>query len=481
MARDILDQAPFLSPGAPRESIVDYSGSLGSSADRHLETFAQNLNFKAKVVVLPSDFSPGSMSAFDSFCRDLAQKWHVSGDRFLLVVDLKGHHVRGLSGKSLQSDGIDSSFISVLIRDEFVPRMKQGDLSDAIQNTLAGVQNKLTESKATLADSSLARDAVANPVSSTRVPQDLSATSSGPSLVNLGFAGLFVLIALLVAFTMLTLWLQKSQRAKRIAGQSQKMFEQLKVRLASLYEKTDVIGQAAEYLNPNENGELAKEVADFFNRVGALSATQDKLESMKKKGNLSESYDQLRKIEKMVGILEPESDKLLSSVNVATGGKALIAESPEAVAMKFEQQAELAVQKDKDAQTREEELAKIQRRREEERFRRPAWSYEPTYYGPVVYSDPWANLSNWMLMLNQMQLEDRVDRMDYDMHHRDNNYDSNYPSRSSNYGDGGGSWGSDAGSSWGSDSGSSWADSGGDSGGWDSGGDSGGGDGGGSW
>ncbi len=479
MARDILDQAPFLTPSAPRESVVDYSGRIDSGSDRQLETFAKTLNFKAKVVVLPSDFSPGSMSAFDSFCRDLAQQWHVSGDRFLLVVDLKGHHVRGLSGKSLQSDGIDSSFISVLIRDEFVPLMKKGDLSDAIQNTLAGVQSKLSESRSAVVDSSKGKDEITNTVSSTREAQDLSASSSGPSLVNLGFAAFFVLIALLVAFTMMIIW----QRKSRIAGQSQKMFEKLKIRLASLYERADGIGQAAEYLNPNENGELAKEVADFFNRVGALSATQNKLEAMKKKGNLSESYDQLRKIEKMVDVLEPESDKLLSAVSVATGGHAQIAESPEAVALKFERQAELAVQKDKDEEAREEELAQIQRRREEDRFRRPAWSYEPTYYGPVVYSDPWASLSNWMVMLNQIQLEDRMDRMNYQMHQRDNNYDSNYGGRSSNYGDGGGSWGRDSGSSWDSsnDSGSSWGDSGGDSGGWDGGGDSGGGDGGGSW
>lgn len=480
MARDILDAAPFLSPTAPSENVVDYSGRLGKQ-DQALETFVHSLSFESKVVILPSDFSPGSMSAFDSFCRSLAQKWHVSGERFILVVDLKGRHVRGLSGNTLQNEGVDSSFISLLVKDQFIPYMKRDQLSEAIRHTLAGVQAKITESKANFAQTQID----ANPISSTRVPQDLSTEPSGINLVNAGYLGFFVLIAMLIAFTVLTIWLQKSKRNKRISNQSQKLFDAVKLRLATLYERADLIGQAAEFLKPTDNADLAKDVAEFFNRVGALSATQNKLEAMKRKGNLSESYEQLRKMEKMLDLLEPESDKLLASVNLATGGSARISESPEAVALKFERDAELAVQKDKDREEMQQN-AEIRRRNEEERFRRPSWSYEPTYYQPIVHSDPWASLSNWMVMLNQMQLEDRMDRMNDQISQMERGR-SEYGRGASNSstGDGGGSWGGN------NSNDSAWADSGGDSGSWDSGGDSsgswdgggdaGGGDGGGSW
>ena len=488
MARDILDAAPFLSPNAPRENVVDYSGRIDARSDRELETFTQQLPFKVKVVVLPSDFSTGSMSSFDSFCRTLAQKWQVSGERFLLVVDLKGRHVRGLSGNTLQAEGIDSSFISQLISSEFIPNMKRGDLKDAIESTLSGVQSKLSESKELVSGSKSGEKVGESAVSSsTRVSQDLSSPPPGATdLASAGYFGLFALFILLVGSTVLILWIQKAKRNSRISNQSQNLFKELKLRLATLYERADGIGQAAEYLKPAENAALAKDVAEFFNRVGALSATQNSLESMKKKGKLSEAYDQLRKIEKMVDVLEPESDKLLSAVNVATGGNAQISESPEAVALKFERQAELAVQNDKQKEARAQEIAEERRRAQDDRFRRPSWSYDQTYYQPVIYSDPWQGLSNWMVMLNQMQLEDRMDRMNEEMHHsqRDNSNYSNRTDTSSSYaGDGGGSWGGGDDSGWGGggDSGGGSWDSGGDSGGWDGDGDSGGGDGGGSW
>ncbi|MBX9570948.1 MAG: TPM domain-containing protein [Candidatus Obscuribacterales bacterium] len=477
MARDILDTAPFLSPTAPREHVVDYSGRIDQKSDRELESYIQSLNFKAKVVILPSDFSTGSMSSFDSFCRALAQKWHVNGERFILVVDLKGKHVRGLSGNSLQGQGVDSSFISLLIKDQFVPHMKRGELSEAIQNTLAGVQAKVAESKSASSTSSLETTNQRDHVSSMKVPPDhASDKNSSASTIQIN------IVLILVLGIIVVIWVLKSQKTRQ-SNQSQKLFDELKLRLATLYERADAIGQASEFLNPSESADLAKDVANFFNRVGALSATQSKLETMKKKGSLSESYDQLRKIQKMVDVLEPESDKLLSAVNAATGGTAKISESPEAVALRFEREAELAVQKDKDKETEEKnrEYAEIRRHSKEERFRRPTWSYEPTYYQPVVYTDPWQSLSNWMVMWNQMELENRMDRMNYEMDQMQRNSDHlSYNTSNNSYGDGGGSWGNDSG-------GSSWGDSGGDSGWGDSGGgdsgggDFGGGDGGGSW
>lgn len=149
MPKDLLDIAPFLSPEAPRENLVDYSASISKNDHRAIEQLSSQLNYKAKIVVLPTDFSVGGSSEFDHFARALAEKWHVAGNRFLLVVDLKGHHVRGLSGEELQAAGVDSSYISILIKDQFIPLMKKGDLSGAIQKTLSGVSEKVQEASST--------------------------------------------------------------------------------------------------------------------------------------------------------------------------------------------------------------------------------------------------------------------------------------------------------------------------------------------
>lgn len=460
MTRGILDDASFLSVTPPAKDVTDYSGQLSSNDLAKLEALCHSLSFKTKVVVLPSDYSPGTGSSADflSFCHALAHQWNVSGSRFLMVVDLKGHHVRGVSGPQLQQNsGITSDYISVLLKDQFVPYMKRGDITEAIQSSLSAIDAKVHRTVENTGD---------NVATSRPAIRTHRANDSG-SVTEIPISTLATVVVLLVVAVIVIKGVLSSRAKKRRAGDAVLIFDQLKTRLSSLYERSDAIGQASEYLDPDVHADLAKNVAAFFNRVGALSGTQTQLDRVQKKGHLTESYDSLLKMKKMVEMLEPEAHTLLSQVSAATGGSAQIEESADMVAQRFEKEAENAVQLDKDKErelVHAQENSELKRRREEERFRRPAWAYEPTYYEPVVYvnSDPFAGLSNMFVMMNQMSLENslknQMNEMNYEMHHQNHDTSSSWSSGSG--GDGGADWGSSnssssGGADWGSDSGGS--------------------------
>ncbi|HEY9868063.1 MAG TPA: TPM domain-containing protein, partial [Candidatus Obscuribacterales bacterium] len=143
MSDDLRKQAPFLPAAPPRQAIIDLSGSLSQDQVAALEAQAARLTYKAKVVVLPKDFTAADPQ---QFARQLAERWDVeAGRRFLLVVDLKAHKVRGLSSAELNASGVTSSAISQdIIANNFIPYMRKGDLEGAISHSLAAVEKTLT-------------------------------------------------------------------------------------------------------------------------------------------------------------------------------------------------------------------------------------------------------------------------------------------------------------------------------------------------
>src|SRR4051812_46232267 len=123
MSDNLIQQALFLSTNPPTHVINDYSGTLSSGQISSLESQITGLHYKAKIVVLPKDYTPGTAS-IDEFSRQMAEKLHLSGNKLLLVVDLKGHHVRAEYGDKLQQMGVNKPFIDQLAKSEFVPYMK---------------------------------------------------------------------------------------------------------------------------------------------------------------------------------------------------------------------------------------------------------------------------------------------------------------------------------------------------------------------
>lgn len=450
---NILSEASFIPQSAPKQAILDYSGTLNRDDLARLEAKAQVLSYKAKVVVLPKDYSPSVGT--QEFAHALAKQWNVAaGERLMLVVDLKAHKVRALASQKLDSEGLTGTYSSnVLIPQYFIPYMKQNDLYDAIDSTLTAVNAF-----------HMARQ---NTVAGTQVPSDRLTYAPGshpPSLFDgsflLGFAA--VLVAAFVALFAGSYF----SRTKV----NQKLKSQLEKRVGPLYERADQIGQASEYLATDKNPELAQRVATFFNRLTMLEEARKEVDQLEKQKKIYKVGDGYNKTLRLIQLLEPEAENLRKELNSVTGGVENVPSiDPTAAQILGEDEG----QSIKIPQH-------LQQGEQVSQFRRPSWSMQPQYYQAPTFGDT-GGLMGMMLLLNQMETNSRLSQMTM-MNQGGGGW---WPSNQTNdnyVSDGGGSWGdtsssSSDDSSWGGDSGGS--DSFSDGGGsW---GDSGGSDGGGDW
>lgn len=131
----------FLPTDPPKGGITDCARVLSSDTVRDLEGGFSSLSYNPKVVILPNDFSPSDLRGFS---MEVAKQWSINGDRLLLVVDIKGHKVRALSGDGLLNQGITGDFLSRQAVDgAFVPYMKRKDLPGAIRALTQKVNSKL--------------------------------------------------------------------------------------------------------------------------------------------------------------------------------------------------------------------------------------------------------------------------------------------------------------------------------------------------
>lgn len=444
MSDDIFQQADFLSAKPPAKNISDFSGLLSQKELSTLESVSQSVHFHPKVIILPQEFAP-SPSALQ-FARELAHAWRLPSKGFLVVVDLKDHQVRGLAGVGLREKGITDTFLTdEVFAKHFVPHMKQNDLYTALVDTLASVDVQAKSNEL---------------VHGTRIRGSQEQYYGRPSnLAQLTSSTFLVLLAVLIILAAGGYYL--NQRKRGLAAK--KSYEKLTPRLNELYKKADEIAQASEYLNIETNAGLAERVAVFFNRVSALSAAQKDLDHIYKGGSAAGARDGVMKVAQMVSMLEAESKQLLPEVSSVTGvvGGAASLNSPESIAREFEQEAQERVNK-----------LKLQSQNEQEEFRRPSWAYQPAYYQPV---DSGAGLMSLALMMNQMQMNQRLDDVLYETHRRPLEENAG----GGIFADGGASWGTtDAGGWGGGDSGNDFGGGGdfGSDGGGDWGGDAGGGD-----
>lgn len=443
---DALAQATFLPAKPPKAGILDFSDTLSTGQVGALEAYTHAPGFAAKVVVLPKNFSPADINEFGAA---LANQWRVSGDRMLMVVDVKSHKVRAYVGHDLEKSGLTRDVMNTdVIRDNFIPHMKTGDLSGAIQSSLTTAQQHAT-----------ARTDVAAP--STRRQQEYQSaptyapgyTHAPPPGIGIGGFAMWSLIILVVGGAGYY-FISRASRKKDNA----RLSEEFKNRIGPLYERADQIGSSSEYLKTADHPDLAKRIAEFFNKLTTLEKAVSEVESLEKRNKVWEVRDGYLKIVRWVSILQPEADKLKEEVFALTGGVQTVPE--------ISQRGEI----EPPASQGERNTVTIPERfRDQMQYRRPEWSYQPAYYQPV---DNGSSLMMMSMMLNQWEMNRQLSDMNHNINHGGGYWYQ-----------GGGDWdqrrNSDNNSS--SDFGSSWGDSGGgggfdSSGGdWGGGGDSGGG------
>jgi uncharacterized membrane protein YgcG len=81
---------------------------------------------------------------------NLAKAWKIDGvgKNLLIVVYLKGYQVRAHGSPAINQAGVTSEYISnSLIPQQFIPYMKQSDLSTAIRLTLLDANRVLSQSQ----------------------------------------------------------------------------------------------------------------------------------------------------------------------------------------------------------------------------------------------------------------------------------------------------------------------------------------------
>jgi len=381
MSDNSLPQAPFLPAQAPRAMIIDPGNALSAQAKGELERQAQTLGYKVKVVVLPSDFSPASP---DSFALDLARQWQLSGRKLLILVDLKAHKVRGISGPELNAAGISGTYLrKELFPTSFIPYMKEGDLQGAIAHTLAAVNNSLEARMAT------GSAGVAGQY--TRHGGVYGGSTQGPGVDWLWQIGIFVAIGLAI------FGIAYRSRADR----NKRLLEKLSEQLNLLYQQADQIGQASEYLDRDKFAELAAQVASFFNQLTILDKARSEVDLLQKQRRVWKVGDGLLKCLRLSEFLEGQAEPLLSQINSVTGG---VDRKPAAL------QAEKAMQEIAADAPRTISIPQA------ERFRRPAWTLEPVYApGPSVMGGA-DGLMSLMLVLNQMEMNRRLDNLADQIH-----------------------------------------------------------------
>lgn len=442
-----IANADFLPAKAPANAILDYAGALSPDQLSRLEGVSHSLNYKAKVVVLPKDFSPTN---FDQFARELATQWQVHGDRLLVVIDLTGKHMRALPGKTLVSKGVDQQLLNQKVFPQnFVPFIKENDVAGAIQNTLLAVNSQVLSQSRTGQLVTGQRVPSTNPTGS-RVPQ-----SSGDN--GWGFFGMLALVPLVIAVMSFMAFRKRNESNKQ-------MKKELEAKSSVLYQIADQLGQASEFLPHEKQPELATEIAGFFSKLNAVEQAKRELDLMERQGKTGPVRDGLLKVHQVVDVLREDAKNLLPKVNAATGGVHSFSPQDDADAGSILKLSETDKQRDLDeGQKLRVAAARKQQAQSNSPYRQPTWVQEPMY-APMMMGNPLGGLNGLMtmgLLLNQMnmshQLSNIAAHQQYGDHYRqDNNWDNSNQNQNDagswgGGGDDGGSWGGGGGDDWGGD------------------------------
>lgn len=439
--------APFLPDTAPHGSMHDYSGVLTKPDLTQLDnTIGQLSALKVKVVVLPKDFSTPDINGLTV---SLAKHWAVGGNRAVMVVDLKDHKVRVVAGHELKAKGLTQQEIDSDVASYFIPHIKKGELTDAIQSTLTAMNAKVASSANSLVPSTSASSAT--PYREGRPSQSDGAVSWMLVVTVCGVAIAAVVFALF--------------NARK--GENKKLATEFEQRVSALYEQADQIGQGSEFLETKNNPELAQRIATFFNRMTALEQALNDVKKMEKENKVWRVRDGYLNLIRLLSLLTSEATALKAEVDAATGGVETYKTSSPA-------QERIQMQHEISAADEGTRIPVPQRIEREMAYTRPSWSYEPAYYQPV---DNGFGLMNVALLLNQMQMSNQIDQMSNELHH--GGQWSSSDSNSNDAGVSGGSWSDTSSGGSGVDIGG--GDWGGGAGGVDIGGDSGFDGGGGDW
>lgn len=446
----------------PSETVLDLAGIMSTDAREGINKQAKDLHYQARVIVLPRDYRDND--EMGALGKEIGTKWGVTGshptDRLLVLIDYTNHHVRIIHGDKLDAAGINSAYIKgYVIPQVFIPRAKQSDFESAISDSLTAVENRYQTSRnASKIDNgqTQSRGAGNAEQSLADLKQSSTQSSSHPVVTHGGaspLAGpaLIVVIIIFVSCAITLFWSYKNSRI-----QKQKVLSKtLESKLNELYITADQLGQASEYVKPEDNKEIAYRIGQYFQRLSTLERAKDEVDKLTSSGKHAASIDGLIKCLQMSDVLLEESKHLNTQVNAITGGIDTQAEGRALIEQK-EAEAKGQILKVPEQNSADKLPSRLFG---SSRYYQPTWSTMDEYAHPIVVQSG-GGLTSLMIMLNQMETNRRLDSMA--MHQY------NVPSASSYYDDGN-NWSNSDSGSWSSSDSGSWGGGSSDSGSWDSG------------
>jgi hypothetical protein len=484
------DLPDYIPAKAPAQTIVDLSGKLASAQVEQLNKVGGGLSYKARVVIMPANYKATDAEQLHSLAKSIAQEWHVEGNRLLMVIDLSGKKIRTIAGRDLNQSGVSNEFIQrTVLPDYFYPYVKKGDVFQAVSSSLTAIDARVLAFRQSNSSQTGSLQ--------TRPYESIGSTTSGSTadggvgpvsgLSSPDYSGYYWIGGLVLLATAIYIAVARARKEK-----NGKLNQALTDRLGTLYKAADELGQASDYLPPQQNKELALKVSAFFEKLQTMDRAKDEIEKLSKAKQWSKANDGLLPALQLSDNLNAEAKLLLEQVNALTGGVALNG-SPE--------EKKIAAQVVKADLDNHKITVNIKPESQPIAYARPSWTYAQEYT-PNLYVGGFGGgggggIFDALLMLNQLETNSRLDRLDAIESSRINSYDrdNRNPNANNNSGyyasntDTGGSWDSsnssnsssssdwssstDSGGSWDSDSGSSSSDSS-DSSSSDSGSDSGG-------
>ncbi|MBU6452506.1 MAG: TPM domain-containing protein [Cyanobacteria bacterium REEB67] len=478
------DLPAYIPAKAPAKTVTDLSGRLASSQLDQLNKMGSGLSYKARVIIMPADYKAKDAEQLHSLAKDIARDWHVEGDRLLMVIDLSGRKIRTIAGRDLSQSGVNNDFIQrTILPDYFYPYVKKGDVGAAINNSLTAINARelaFKQSASGAAQSSQSafdsrtgelKQGVVLDKSSLFKTYPYPESPPADFTVYFWFGG-FIVLALALYFAV--------NNAKK--DKNNRLNQALTDRLGTLYKAADELGQASDYLPPQQNKELALKVSAFFEKLQTIDKAKEDIEKLTNDKQWGKANDGLLPALQLSDNLNAEAKILLEQVNALTGGVALNGS---------EEEKKIAAQVVKADLDNHKITVNIRPEAQPIAYARPSWTYAQEYTPNLSIGGGGGGIFDTLLMLNQIETNNRLDRLDaiessrinnYDRDNRNLNDNSNYNPNSGNT-DSGGSWDSSSSSTssdWSSstDSGGSWdsgsSDSSDSGGSFDSGSDSGG-------
>lgn len=441
----------------PSETVLDLAGIMSTEVRQGIDKQAKDLHYHARVIVLPRDYRDND--EMGALGKQIATKWGVTGnpptDRLLVLIDYTNHHVRIIHGDKLDAAGINSAYIrGYVIPQVFIPRAKQSDFAGAISDSLTAVENRYQTSRnaSTVGNGAGQTGGVGSAEQSLADLKHSSTQNSMHPVVTHGGASplagpaLIVVIIIFVSCAITLFWTYKNNHIKK----QKVLVNTLESKLNELYITADQLGQASEYVKPEDNKEIAYRIGQYFQKLSTLEKAKDEVDKLINNGKGAASIDGLIKCLQMSDVLLEESKHLNTQVNAITGGIDTQAEG-RALVEQREAEARGQILKIPEQNSADKLPSRLFG---SSRYYQPTWSTMDEYAHPIVVQSG-GGLTNLMIMLNQMETNRRLDEMA--MHQY------NVPSASSYYDDGN-NWSNSDSGSWSSSDSGSW-----DSGSWDSG------------